>query len=191
MKPEVTNARRMAQTAWIALFLYTFFGFHQLGNPIELLVGGIKLEIPKLLVDCVVPIFSIYATGVFYYSGFWKNESPRKKRKYLREFKDQKLPVELMRNRGIIDAVEFRAYVAELFPEHDPYAFTITDQRGNLRGDHDKIQTIYMYSLEWHQEFSTKTNFLCFIDNHLYAYPLYLNTLALAFYPFWVVVCPG
>ena len=70
---EVINARRMAQTAWMALAIYTVFGFQQLGGPVvqvldkrinlqkevKLNILIDKISVPKSFVDFGFSFFSI------------------------------------------------------------------------------------------------------------------------------------
>jgi len=69
----------MAQTAWKASAIYTFFGFSYFGGPVvrvldqtwnfaegvEVNIREIKLSIPKQTLDLGFPIFSVYGSGTF------------------------------------------------------------------------------------------------------------------------------
>jgi len=175
----------MAQTAWIALALYSFFGFHHLGGPVVQVldqkinlgnevgvsIGGLKLSIPKNSLDWGFPLFSLYATGFFYYIAFQKNRSPRATRQYLRNFNGQQLPVELLRNKGMIEVGNFRSHIATFFPKQDPYSPTIKimDKSGNLSGaikDERTASSNDRITIVWPDEgLSKETEVLCYIEN--------------------------
>ena len=98
-----------------------------------------------------------------------------------------------MRNKGKVDAGELRAYVAEFYPEYDPYAVKILDEQGAEMINVREIAAEGSFTLKWTKEFSNKTKFLCELDNLLYEYPLYANLLFLAIYGiniFGVVILP-
>jgi hypothetical protein len=106
----------MAQTAWMALALYAFFGFHQIGElvnnevVVKTRIGGVDLEIPKIYLNWGFFLFSFYATAFFYYIAFQKNRSPFATRRYLLKFHEQLFPVELMTTKVSIQIGTFRAY---------------------------------------------------------------------------------
>ena len=60
MSSEYSNARRMAQAAWMTLWLWVFYGFGQDVEFIEIGAGTTKLQIPKIHFDIGVLIFSAY-----------------------------------------------------------------------------------------------------------------------------------
>jgi len=194
----------MAQIGWMGLALYTFFGFHQLGGPeiqmldkknnlgneVEVSVGGVKLSIPKKYLDCGFPLFSFYATGIFYYIAFQKNRSPSKTRKDLLNFNDKKLPVELMRDKGRVEMGTFRSYIATFFPKLDPYSFNIRTVKGGntgMVGDQQIVNFSEKFMIDWPKErLSRETKFLCCIGNSHYALPLFLNVVVWVLYLYTV-----
>lgn len=100
MNPEVTNARRMANTAWIVLSLWVLFGFCQHEPKMAFGVMGIDLSVSKRIIGIVLFFFPLYAYINYFVRGFIQYPPPKPESDYGNRYYNEAKTIESEKERN-------------------------------------------------------------------------------------------